>query len=800
MDTDREQHESIERLCFEAKELLADCLASERFYGDELQKQLAFMYHRAPQQATQVNEALQLILQGKEELLQLLSLTKQQARQSAAATATLRRLDGYLRKVETALKLVQDLLSLRDVAQSLEKLLQTEDYDLDRACSLVAEFRHLEARSEFRLDNITFGSAEVTLLQQRMEDARQQLRTRASQLTEQLFVGEHRLCFDADAEQQLLAHLGRFRKLGCTAEAQQCLLRYVSECVLHQMSQRLALELSPSTKWLEQLTILYEAIAETVARLERISSGYEEDDRQQVLLQLEQLANERGTRILRGFLQANELERRCHQYQRALQRSARPSAAPNAGQELDTIYDMEWLQLGNGFHTDSTTTTASAQDPDRCSPDIDPSELEPILEQLVIMSRRTAMFRHFLLSRLGVTMDFEHERRREGRLYVTMQELMGMYVLLEHVMLEKEWHVARVQTEHPETSDQDQVNDPDRVSRFVEYTFYAIKRCTGRAIQAYDPEALCATLNHVHALLTGPFLDDLTKQLQSQLPSLTIFTSAQMVFGHRVKIESLQGLIRTTNDAQTSCAYLRRLTTVTIPKGMAQVQLPQWAALTPILMDMETAGQEFQQLVNRGIRTIFQTLQTSVLERAAEQTIQALVPRTRDSNPPLAWPYQPEESTYSSGPSVVVSRLYEMVYREALEPLLSRLVPEAAAELVRLVAEWTRDRFEEATLRRDDPMNALGALAFDADARYLMNNFAGLVEAHRASIRISFRRLIHIALVLTVDRPAEVTDLWEQVRDSLSAEEVYRLLRRRVEFRPEAIQTLNLTEKVPSHE
>ncbi|KAF6004385.1 Golgi transport complex subunit 4 [Cyanidiococcus yangmingshanensis] len=407
------------------------------------------------------------------------------------------------------------------------------------------------------------------------------------------------------------------------------------------------------------------------------------------------------------------------------------SSAPSIERDTETIYDVELVQLGNVAQIGNPRGAAPLKDGNRESVESDTSELEVLLEQLVIMSRRTAMFRHFLLSRLGIATDFEQERRREGPLYLMMQELMGMYVLLEQHLLHGEWLAARALEDTTEQTGSDQPIDRDQASKPVEYTFYAIKRSVGRAIQAYDPEALCATLNHVNGLLTGPCLENLTKQLQTELPSLSIFNPAQMVFGHSFKVETLRGLIRSTNDAQTSSLYVRRLIGVTIPKGISEAQLPESASLAPILMEMQATAEEFQQLASQGIRGIFQTLRTSALERVAEQALRVPAPSSSATNASAAWSYQISESTYQPGPSLPVARLFELVHQEALEPLLPQLTTDAFAELVCLVAEWTRDRFEQATIGRRCPMNALGALAFDADVRYLMNRFAGLAETHR---------------------------------------------------------------------
>jgi hypothetical protein len=786
---------SLPQLLHQAKSLRAATSEAERVSEQQLQEQLAIFYEQVPKDFARVQEALRLLLQSRSEFFALLTLAKTQAERLFADTTELRRFDGHLRKVETALKLVEDLLALRQTAQTLQKLLQAPDVDTERAAALIAEFHVRLQQSAFHSQRDLFGSAEVAALQQQVEEARHQLRALVVYQAEQVLSSAASAPeVPATSEHPMQAHIMRLHALGYVDDARRLLVQYTKAQALSRMSQRTASALEPETAHLEELTALYEAIAETIAYTERSAQHFDSDDGK-VILALEELANERGAEILQRFCDATKLAERCRQLNRRREANVKAATESVYRSHAGPVFDIEYAPLSNMAAIGDSRTGATAHDFDMTREQSETNELEALLEQIVVMSRRTAMFRHFMMTRLGLGNDFEQERRREGALYLKMQEVMGMYVLLERALLDSEWKLAQRLEALPASGSAGEppAASSETVSRAIDYTFYAIKRIIGRSLQAFDPDALCASLNHVQALLAGPLLEHLRRSLPTHAALPSVFPSAQMVFGSSFRAEELEGLIKVANDARTSGSYLRHLVTVSVSRGLAEQQLPRSAALTAIISDLETTIEELRCVASQGVRRIFQTLVSNVLEQAATHAERLLLGASPTSGASNGSPYLVSESSFQPGPSAFVTELFEQMYRGGLDRILAQLEPENTAELVCLVSEWTRDRLDQAIRSRSLSMNALGGLIFDADVRYLVNRFAGLVlETQRANIRAIFRPLIHMALVLTVDRPAEVLDLWEQIRETQIPDRVRQLLRMRVEFRAETIASLEL--------
>jgi hypothetical protein len=83
----------------------------------------------------------------------------------------------------------------------------------------------------------------------------------------------------------------------------------------------------------------------------------------------------------------------------------------------------------------------------------------------------------------------------------------------------------------------------------------------------------------------------------------------------------------------------------------------------------------------------------------------------------------------------------------------------------------------------------LGAFVIDADVRALMGYFSG---ASRWAARDHFARLAQMALLLTLEKAADVSDVWIAREWRLSATEARQVLALRVEFGPDELQRLRL--------
>ncbi len=150
--------------------------------------------------------------------------------------------------------------------------------------------------------------------------------------------------------------------------------------------------------------------------------------------------------------------------------------------------------------------------------------------------------------------------------------------------------------------------------------------------------------------------------------------------------------------------------------------------------------------------------------------------------------------------SDVTTRLVEhKVLNEALE---QRLTEGNWDALVRNTAEWVAGKAETGLflVKADDAtkkmkaFNALGGLSADRDVRALSAFFAG--KSKRATVRDVFARLSQVALLLNLERPAEVYDIWGPNAGGmtwrLTPAEVRRALFLRKDFSRDAIRALKL--------
>lgn len=153
----------------------------------------------------------------------------------------------------------------------------------------------------------------------------------------------------------------------------------------------------------------------------------------------------------------------------------------------------------------------------------------------------------------------------------------------------------------------------------------------------------------------------------------------------------------------------------------------------------------------------------------------------------------------------MVSSMSDSLLQEIETNVLPKSVEERLTEqnwdaLVRHVAEWTATSVESklflprANKCKGTQFNSLGGLRADRDVRGISAYFAA--KCKRSSVRDVFARLSQIAMLVNLERPAEVYDIWGVNSGGmtwrLSSAEVRQVLLLRVDFKDDVVRALRL--------
>lgn len=133
--------------------------------------------------------------------------------------------------------------------------------------------------------------------------------------------------------------------------------------------------------------------------------------------------------------------------------------------------------------------------------------------------------------------------------------------------------------------------------------------------------------------------------------------------------------------------------------------------------------------------------------------------------------------------------------------LEKRLTEKNWDALVRQVAEWYAARVETivflpagANTAATKPFNTFGGLRADRDIRAISAYFSG--KSRRSTVRDVFGRLSQLAMVVNLERPAEIYDIWGPNAGGmtwrLTPAEVRRTLSLRRDFNQDAVRSLKL--------
>ncbi|PXF45393.1 Conserved oligomeric Golgi complex subunit 4 [Gracilariopsis chorda] len=459
-------------------------------------------------------------------------------------------------------------------------------------------------------------------------------------------------------------------------------------------------------------------------------------------------------------------------------------------------------------------------------------ELDGLLNKLTIMSQRIAGYFDFLIGkRLVPAPDEKSEMLDEesikeyqniekmlqkSGLFKRKRDLAGFYNSIEAYFIREN---ARLAIKIDESNGEDA-----ETSTAVDDFFFVMQKCFQRAF-AYgdtDPEVLRLVLNQVSLSLMNdliPYMRRRLRETEAALEKLfggaalsSTLPAAALTVSYLTELAkaniSIPGggdgtssdadvakydFFVALNNASVSAEYASRLRSnvekaiQTSPRLSAEDRALVAAPLTNINDASRTLVQASEQGVAR--------LASVLLERVTGLVENAL----KDAS------YIVSEAQYSldsdATPSFsreVANQIESKVLSASLE---KRLTEKNWDALVRQVAEWYAYKVEAivflpplSNTNAPKSFNAFGGLRADRDVRAISAYFSS--KSRRSTVRDVFGRLSQLAILVNLERPAEVYDIWGPnaggMTSRLTAGEVRRALALRSDFSKDAVKSLKL--------
>lgn len=459
-------------------------------------------------------------------------------------------------------------------------------------------------------------------------------------------------------------------------------------------------------------------------------------------------------------------------------------------------------------------------------------ELDALLNKLTIMSQRIAGYFDFLIGKRPVStphqksemLDEESIKEyqniekmlQQSGLFKRKRDLAGFYNSIEAYFIREN---ARLAIKIDESN-----GEEAETSTAVDDFFFVMQKCFQRAF-AYgdtDSEVLRLVLNQVSLSLMNDLIPYMRRRLSETEAAL------EKLFGGAALSSALPA-------AALTVSYLTELAkaNISIPGGgdggssdTDVVKYDFFVALNNTSVSAEYASRlrsnvekaiqasprlsaEDRALVvapltniNDASRTLVQASEQGVarLSSVLLERVTGLV-----ENALKGASYLVSEAQYSldsdATPSFsreVANQIESKVLSASLE---KRLAEKNWDALVRQVAEWYAHKVETIVflppLSSTNPpksFNAFGGLRADRDVRAISAYFSS--KSRRSTVRDVFGRLSQLAILVNLERPAEVYDIWGPnaggMTSRLTAGEVRRALALRSDFSKDAVKSLKL--------
>lgn len=756
----------------------ADSMAThvEQNLDRQLSETVQSTSHRVSVLRTVTDQANALSQQAHD----LSAMLASSARSSDSACSRIRQLDSILTRGEAALSWADDILALRVCAEGAKTSLSADD--LPAAAQHVE--RYLRLPTVIREDQAS--ATAVSQMEQSIAELSRKVRIRADKLLSpdsDLFVSE------------VIDSVKLFVPIGLTEQGLELLVSYLTARISRDSEEdvrTLLIDRESSTNestsaqdepHIVALSRLFESIA---ACIHDCSSSLLElfttSALARFLISLQQQCDKSTLRILNRYQEVKDMPQ--------LLRAVR-------------------------------SETANARD------------LDPVLNELTIFSQRIARYFEFIrasalvakpeskgrpenvdtATNLSHDVDMVNDFLSECELSTLMRNMAAQYTSFEIYFMRENARLAI-------NIDQSNGEDAD-ISTAVDDFFFVLRNCFQRAMAFgnTEPEVVRAVLQQMSRSLTYDLLVYLKRRLretdmamekffrgssaQPSLPAagyavsyLTELAKANIAIPGSAEVENTESdsakydFFTALNNAAVSADYATRL------RGSVEKSLQNSDRLSP--EDRTMLATAVAQITDASRSLVVATEQgISRLASVLLDHVRGIVEQNFGKAS-----YVVSEAEYSLDADAtpcfsreVAHELEERVLNQTLE---RRLTEKNWDALVRQVAEWFANHMESSIFlpKQGDgkTFNAFGGLRVDRDVRALSSYFSG--KSKRSTVRDVFGRLSQLAMVVNLERPGEMYDMWGANAGGmtwrLSPNEIRRTLLLRSDFSPEAVRTLKL--------
>lgn len=483
-------------------------------------------------------------------------------------------------------------------------------------------------------------------------------------------------------------------------------------------------------------------------------------------------------------------------------------------------------------------------------------DLDPLLSELSLLSQRTSAYFDFLKSRCAAvfeageigdslasaqnpsssttkerqssSIDLLNQSLLSSKLSVWTEELATRYVTFEaYFMRENVRKAIRI--------DEQTGSDGAKTSTAVDDFFFVLQKVVTRSLTyGGNSNALLAMLEHMNTCMSGELLSFVRKRLRE-----TEIAMSQA-------LDKASGSV-SLNSAASTVSYLAELAKANIPSSTGATNIGGgggnlsdgkdagkydfFIALNNASVSADyavrfqanveqVASKQFQgsHLVDRvglggSLGLIGETARalSAANQQGLERLSNLLTSQIEGTTAKLL-----DQSSFVVGDGTSYaerneesfsSPFLEVLEQKVLHPSVEKRLTESNWDaLVRLVAEWTsnivetgiflpdRSKQADASNRLEKRFNALGGLKVDRDVRGLGAYFAG--KCRGSSVRDVFARLSQISMLVNLESPTEIYDIWGGNAGGmtwrLAPTEVRMALRLRVDWSSHAISELRL--------
>lgn len=648
-----------------------------------------------------------------------------------------RRLDAVCGRVGETLKLVDDMLELRECSDHVMKAIATEDFE--RAARYVARFRGAQ-------DALPPGTDDASV--QVLREAELQLGAAVRQRFEAAIMAKDKVAVSRFAK--------LFHPLGLAKEG---VARY-TEFIRRSLADRCASEfkvLVPAgtkradaepTPYVQALTSAFMEIADIVQ--EHQQSVEEEFGSENFVVVLRGMVDEADTQALRiidKFVKDNSKVFK--------QQSGVDIREVGAVLEETALITQRTQQFHSYVHNVAASVVEMIED------------------------------KEAWLAALPHGCGEEDGLPRETKLVRRVQELVSEYVQVENSFLQQSVEKAVRETDTLDPMDPDQFT-----TTLVDDVFFILQQSLLRATSTFEVQAVGATLNCVSDAVGEQLVNALQKNLTDskrtysnwvshakniamppagQNPLLSLFTDAEGKI--RPNLSSAQSWPHSLNNLQQCLEYLDKLKEATeaafeesFPHdGPDKDKLPMLHNLLSMALD-----EKKQELVAMHVNN-------------CKDGVTMFLGHLRPSLEPLGrLDYNIDEALYSD---FQVNDPFAKAFNSATEMIYQHIKlvinPVSCEEIMQELAARIVKRLEKEALSKR--FSLLGALQFESDIRVLCSFFTSVSE--QAS-RHKWARLFEMASLLTLESVDELRELLGEVRHwKLTPEETRKLIDCRVDFK-----------------